>query len=94
MRKLLIIAVILSLWGCSSDIEEEYCLRCTETFNRDVSFGKLTTGEYLYRTVLIQEVTTIECSNSYVGPYKINGQADRPNDGTDFEWSYKRCIDE
>lgn len=84
---------VLSLLGCNQGTEE-FCLKCVETFYRDEAGGKIANGGYFYKTIFLREVTTIECNDDYVGPYKINGQADDPQDGTDFNWSYKECEDQ
>lgn len=78
--------------GCSRN-PKEYCLKCTEEFYRDESLGKITTDGYLYETILIESHTTIECSDEYIGPYTINGQAHRPDNGEDFNWSCKKCVE-
>jgi len=92
MKKLTIIIFLLILLGCDKH-KEEYCLKCTEGFYIDKVDGALSGGGYLYSTILIERFTTIECSDTYVGPYRISGQAFNPQDGTDYNWSYKDCIE-
>jgi len=90
MRKLLIILVALAILGCD---QEQYCVKCTETFYRDENLGPIVGGGYVYSSVFIREVTYFECTDDYIGPYIINGQASNPKDGTDFYWSFKKCVE-
>jgi len=83
--------IFLLLAGLLFSCTTEHCLTCTETSYRDEVVGKITNGGYLYNTVLIREITSIECTGGYTGPYIINGQAGRPDDGKDFYWILKIC---